>query len=42
MDNDGHKYKFGGPSGGWPQFGPDGKRIRDEEQEEVQDDEESR
>lgn len=30
LPNDGHKDRFGSPSGGWPQFGPDGKRIREE------------
>ena len=31
MPEHSHRYEFGAPRGGWPRFGPDGMRIRDEE-----------
>ena len=31
MPEHSHRYEFGAPRGGWPRFGPDGIRIRDEE-----------
>ncbi|MFP5377922.1 MAG: hypothetical protein ACLGIO_14225 [Acidimicrobiia bacterium] len=26
----GHNYTFGSPRGGWPSFGPDGRRVRED------------
>ena len=33
MPEHSHRYEFGAPRGGWPRFGPDGTRIREEEGE---------
>lgn len=37
MNNDGHRDKFSPPAKGWPQFGPDGKVLRDEDEDEDSD-----
>lgn len=29
MADDGHKYSFGAPKGGWPDFAPDGRRSKE-------------
>lgn len=31
MSDDGHRYKFGSPSRGWPTFGPDGRIVKEPE-----------
>jgi hypothetical protein len=37
MSDDGHRYSFASPNKGWPEFGPDGKIIQTDEDEEDDD-----